>query len=232
MAEPILKRVQRIVSAGLESATDAAERLNGGGMMRHAIREVDQAIDKVKARHEAAKTCSLQASWRQAAIRDQVADLARDARFALDKGREDLAQAAVSRQLDLEEEARRLSQQQSEADREAAQLAATIEELRGRKAQMEQDYAALEIARREAQALGRDPKLDRKVQRAEGAFERARQRVGCTPSVVHQPEGPELQALKEVRREDEIAARMAALRGGGTPAPAAPARGGRRKAAA
>ena len=95
MAEPILKRVQRIVSAGLESAADAAERLNGSGMMRHAIREIDQAMDQVAKRLDSAKACATQADWRRAAIRDQVDALGRDARFALDKGRDDLAEAAV-----------------------------------------------------------------------------------------------------------------------------------------
>lgn len=220
MAEAIFKRMQRAVSAGLESVADAAERLNGNGMMRHAIREVDQAIDHLRGRLETAQSCARQADWRQAAIADQVRDLAQDARFAMEKGREDLAQVALGRQLDLEEQSRQLKRSQREAEREAAQLEASVNELRARKAQMEQDYAALEAAKREAQALGQDPKTERKVKRAEAAFERARSAAGCATSPVHMPAPPEVQEIKAARREDEIAARMAALRG--APAAAAP----------
>ena len=222
MAEPILKRMQRIVSAGLESATDAAERLNGSGMMRHAIREVDQAIDAVKGRLEAANACALQADWRRAAIRDQASALGRDARFAIDKGRDDLAQAAIERQLDLEAEAEQLRQTQTRAEREAGQLQASIDELRQRKTRMEREHAALEAAKREAEAIGNDPATERKVKRAEAAFDRARQAAGCAPSALHAAPTAEAEELAAVRREDEIASRMAALRG--KPAAAAAAK--------
>ena len=225
MAEPILKRVQRIVSAGLESAADAAERLNGSGMMRHAIREVDQAMDQVAKRLDSAKACAMQADWRRAAISDQVDALGRDARFALDKGRDDLAEAAVGRQLDLEAEADQLKQAQAEAEREAAQLQASLDELKARKADMERDYAALEAARREAQALGKDPATERKVKRAEAAFDRARRAAGCGPSALHAAPSPAAEELKAVKRESAVAERLAALRDKPAAAKAKPRRG-------
>jgi len=219
MSEPILKRMQRVVSAGLESAADAAERLNGASLMRHAIREVDQEIAKLRARLDTAKTCAMQADWRQAAIADLVTGLDRDARFAMDKKREDLAQAAVARQLDLEEEARRLAQTRTEAEREAVQLQAGIDDLKARKAQMERDYTALEAAKREAQSLGKTPKVEQKVKRAEAAFERARLATGCATSAVHAAPTPAEEELKTVQRDDALARRMAELRQG--PAPSA-----------
>jgi phage shock protein A len=229
MAEPILKRMQRIVSAGLESAADAAERLNGSGVMRHAISEVDQAIDQLRGRLASAEACARQASWRQAAIRDLVNDLDRDARFAIGKGREDLAQAAVERQLDLEEEARGLKQAETEAGRESALLKASLDELCARKAKMERDYAALEAAKREARALGKDPATETKVKRAEAAFERARKAAGCAPSGIHAAPTAAAEELKAVRREDSVAQRMAALRA--APGPATKAGKGKTKKA-
>jgi phage shock protein A len=214
MGEPILKRMQRVVSAGLESAADAAERLNGSGMMRHAIRELDQAIDKLRKQLDSAEASALQADSEQARIRDQVNELGRDARFAMDKGREDLAQAAVSRQLDFEEEARQLKQSQVEAAREAVQFRASLTELRARKDDMERDYAAFEKARREAQTLGKDPKTELKVKRAEAAFERARAAMKCAPNVAHVTSTEGYDELKVVQREDAIEQRMAALRSG------------------
>lgn len=230
MAEPIFKRMQRIVSAGIESATDAAERLSGGGLMRHAIREVDQAMDGVKKRLDATKARRLQADWRQAEIRDRAADFSRDARFAMDKGREDLARVAVAQQLELEEEAARLAQVQRNAEREAAQLTASLDELRERKAQMEHEYRTLEAAKRDATAAAGDPQVTRKVQRAESAFERARLAAGAASSAADAPTAAAVDEIRAVRREDEIAARLARLRGGAEPAKPKQAAGGRRKA--
>lgn len=228
MAEPILKRMQRIVSAGLENATDAAERLTGGGMMRHAIREIDQAMDGVKKRLDAAKAQGLQADWRQAELRDRAAGLAGDARFALDKGRDDLARVALAQQIELEEEGARLAQVQRDAEREAGQLAASLDELRERKAQMEHEYTALEAAKREAAATAGDPKTARKVQRAEAAFERARLAAGAASGVADAPVRAAVEEIRAARRKDEIAARLDGLRSGAAAAPSSSPRGKRK----
>ena len=54
MAESIFMRVRRLISASVEDAVDAMERAGGPSVMREAIREVDRAIDEVRAEQEAA----------------------------------------------------------------------------------------------------------------------------------------------------------------------------------
>src|SRR3954447_14758960 len=102
MAESIFMRVRRLISASLEDAVDAMERTGGPSVMHEAIREVDRAIDEVRGEQGAAAARRLQAMRQQRMSREKLAALEAQARFAISEKRDDLAEAAVSRQLDLE----------------------------------------------------------------------------------------------------------------------------------
>ena len=80
----------------------------------------------------------------------ELVGLEEKARFALGEGREDLAEAAIARQLDLEGQAERLRAAETDAGREAARLEEGLTALAGRKAQMEEALATFEAAQREA----------------------------------------------------------------------------------
>ena len=73
MAESIFMRVRRLISASVEDAVDAMERAGGPSVMREAIREVDRAIDEVRAEQEAASARRLQAMRQQRMFRDKLA---------------------------------------------------------------------------------------------------------------------------------------------------------------
>ena len=105
MAESVFARVRRLVSAGIEDAVDAMERAGGTGVMREAIREVDRAMDEVRAEQDAAMVRRLQAMRQGRILRGQVAALDEKARVALAADREELAEAALSRQIDFEAQA-------------------------------------------------------------------------------------------------------------------------------
>ena len=61
MAESILARVSRLLSATIEDAVDRMEQAGGDAVMREAIREADRAIDEVQAQLETVMTRRLQA---------------------------------------------------------------------------------------------------------------------------------------------------------------------------
>lgn len=108
MADSIFVRVQRVLSVGVESAAGAAERACGGGLMREAIQQVDRSADEISDELHAAKARRDQAGCRQKGLRARLATLAEQARFAVGKGRDDLAEAALARQLDYEAEIARV----------------------------------------------------------------------------------------------------------------------------
>lgn len=183
MAESIFARVSRIFSATVEDAVDRMEQAGGESVMREAVREADRAIDEVKAQLEATMARRLQAARQQQMLNKRLEELTDKAKFALKEGREDLAEAALSRQLDLEGQGGKLDEIQAQARAEEARLEEGLTALKARKSQMEEALAAYAIAQREA-ALGGDGKTrpersaEKKVDAAEQAFDRAMQGAG------------------------------------------------------
>jgi phage shock protein A len=214
LAEPIYLRVRRVLSASAEEAVDALERATGAGLLREAIRQVDGALDEVRAEHEAQAARAAQAGKQQQEIRARIADLEEKARFALGKGRDDLAEAAVSSQLDLEARIERLDAVQADAAEQIVKLDECVAALGARKAQMVKDLRAFEAARRDegvdSREARRDARIERTVTRAEQAFERV---MASTEDGIGGGENEEkLAEIDAIRREAALAERMAALR--------------------
>ena len=219
MAESLFVRVRRVISASIEDAVDAMERTGGASVMREAIREVDRAMDEVRAEQEAATARRLQAMRQQRMFRGQVAALAEKARFAIAENREDLAEAALSRQLDFEAQAERLDAVQAEAAGEAARLEECLAALAARKSRMEEALAAFETAQRDASLGGDGParpdrRTERRVERAEEAFDRAMAGAGGVAGIgrADAPTAAKVAEIATLQKSAAIAQRMAALR--------------------
>lgn len=228
MSEPIFLRVRRVLSASAEDAVDALERASGASVMRETIRQVARAQDEVRTEQEALAARVAQAKRQQGLARERIGDLNEKARFSLGKGRDDLAEAALSRLLDLEAELARLDRVQADAAEQAVRLDQCAAALAQRKAQMEQALAAFEAARPDNALCGdgparREQALRRKVDRAQETFDRVMAGVGGSPAGRADDEEAEIDAL---RRQAALAERMAALRAAPPPdRGAAPASG-------
>jgi phage shock protein A len=178
MAESIFARVSRLLSATVEDTVDRMEQAGGDAVMREAIREADRAIDQVKAELESTMARRLQAARQQKMLADRGEELATKAKFALDEGREDLAEAALSRQVDFEAQAKELDTLQQQTREEERRLEAGLAALGARKRQMEDALQAYLVSRREAASGGDGPRrpdrsVEKKVDAAEQAFDRA-----------------------------------------------------------
>jgi phage shock protein A len=181
MAESILARVSRLLSATIADAVDRMERAGGGeAVMREAIREVDRAVDQVKAELEGSMVCRLQAARQQRMLTERAEALTAKARFALTERREDLAEAALSRQVEFEAQAKELDAVQQQAREEEQRLEVCVAALSARKRQMEDALQAYLIARREAAHGGGPPgrAVEKQVGAAEQAFHRAMASAG------------------------------------------------------
>jgi phage shock protein A len=183
MAESIFARVSRLLSATVEDAVDRMEQAGGDAVMREAIREADRAIDEVKRQLEATMARRLQAARQHKMLAERVAELTTKAKFALGEGREDLAEAALSRQVDFEEQAKKLAAVQGQAREEEQRLEDGLTALKARKSQMEEALSAYLVSRREAALGGDGPtrperSAEKKVDAAEQAFDRAMSGAG------------------------------------------------------
>jgi phage shock protein A len=212
--ESIFIRVRRVLSASVEDAVDALERASGTSLMRETIRQVARAGDDVRTEQEATAERIAGARRQQEQIRARIADLDGKAQFALGKERDDLAGAAVEKQIDLETELARLDRVQAEAAEQAIRLDECAAALSARKAQMERELAAFEAAQGvdglgRASPSSRDAKLKDKVDRAQETFDRVMASSGGAAAGRADPHEAEIDAL---RREEAVETRLAAMR--------------------
>lgn len=233
MSDSIFVRVQRVVSGGVGSAIDAAERLSGSSVMRQAIRDMDCAIERARSDSEAARAKRLQAAHRLQECRKQLATLKEQAHFALGKERLDLAEAAIARQLDVETRIASLTASETEASASERRLEESVAELKLRRGQMYEELRSFEAAQR-AGASGDegpgslDSQLQRRAERAQEAFERAMDAAGGLSGGRASPEAAaKVAELEALQKEAAIAERLAALRGGGGKGTAAASAGGK-----
>jgi phage shock protein A len=177
MAETIFARVSRLLSATVEDAVDRIEQAGGDAVMREAIREAQRAIDQVKAELESTMARRLQAARQQKMYVDHAEEHTAKAKFAVSQGRDDLAEAALSRQIDFEAQTKKLDAVQQQAREEEQRLENAVTALNARKRQMEDALQAYLISRREAAPGGGPtrpgPSAEKKVDAAEQAFDRA-----------------------------------------------------------
>ncbi|HEV2866903.1 MAG TPA: PspA/IM30 family protein [Allosphingosinicella sp.] len=217
MPESIFARVQRVLSASAESSVDALERVSGTSLMREAIREVDRAAAEIRIEIEANASRRSHAARQQQMLAERLATLDEQARFALGRGRDDLAEAAVARQIDCEAQVVQLKRIQAQTAEEEKRLDECFAALKVRKAQMEKELADFEAARGETR-FGRPrptaaERSREKVARAEATFERAMAAAGA-PGVglMDAEDAAKLAEVEALRKADAIADRLAALR--------------------
>lgn len=183
MAESIFLRVRRILSGTVEDAVDRMEHQGGETVMREAIREVDRAIDEVRSDHDAAVTRRLHAVRQGKLIAEKLDQLTAKARVAIEQGRDDLAEAALTRQVDFEAQLEQIARTQNDSVEIEAKLDDSMTALKARKSQMEDALAAFIVARQEANlggdsAMRGDRSVEKQVERAEAAFDRAMSGAG------------------------------------------------------
>jgi phage shock protein A len=218
MAENILSRVTRLVSGSVNSIVDAVENAAPETIMREAIREVDRAIDDVRAelglaaanKHHANKRL-MEASAKHEALSDQI-------ETAVGEGRDDLAEAAIGRQLDIEAQIPLLENALTEAGERETELEGYVLALQGRKREMENDLDTYLSTRTAggAAAPGMSPEhaADSKADKAESAFNRVlRGKTGLDGSVkADRDTAAKLAELESISRSNRVKERLAALK--------------------
>lgn len=218
MAEAFYMRAKRVVSDGIEGTLDKVERASGTSLMRQAIREVDRAIDKVQREIDDAIDRKVHAASQQQSTLKDAKSWGEKAAFTLAKGRDDLTEGALSRQLDLEAQSKQFEDIKANSKKEAERLGETLTALKARRDEMNQELIEFEKAVRETQLGGTEKadferSIERKVDNAQRAFERS---MGLVAEV----EGSNIDSafaknaaeIDKLQRDSEIEERMAALK--------------------
>ncbi|MEM9277395.1 MAG: PspA/IM30 family protein [Pseudomonadota bacterium] len=217
MTESIFARIKRLVSGSVEDMVDSMERNGGSTVMREAIREIDRVEEDVKNNRDEATARRLQAVRQQQLYREKLDDLQEKAQFAMDEGREDLAEAALHRQMDFEAQIKRLEEVEANAAEMERQFEESLASLEMRKALLQEELEHFEAARMEAGiaedhsgASGRDKM--RRVERAEAAFARAMNGTGNQNMAADAQNASKVAEIDAMQRQEEIHQRMEQMR--------------------
>jgi phage shock protein A len=221
MAETIGSRVGRILSGGLSALISAVENAAPETVMAEAVAEIDRAIEDVRV--ELGRTLGSKhlASTRLMEENARHTDLTEKIALAVKEGREDLAEAAVGQQLDIEAQLPVLESAMTDNEAREQELEGLIAALQAKKRQMRDELAQYRDAQVEAtqiQTSGSGASsgsggVDRKVSQAESAFERVFEMAGKVPagSGDTKTQG-QLAELEELARKNRIQERLAAVK--------------------
>lgn len=217
MAESVFARIKRLVSGSVEDMVDGMERNGGATVMREAIREIDRVEDEVKSQRDEATAKRLQAVRQQQLYREKLEELVEKAQYAMNEGREDLAEAALQRQMDFEAQIANLSETETRTLEQERHYEEAFASLEMRKALLQEELQHYESARVEAgiadgsgPASGQDNL--RRVERAEAAFKRAMDGAGGQSMTTDAANASKVAEIDAMQRQEEIRQRMDQLR--------------------
>lgn len=223
MSETLTQRVGRLIAGSFHSLVDAVENAAPESVMAQAVREIDTAIADVRAdlgtveaqRHLTAKRLT-EESARHETLGEQAA-------FAIEQGREDLAEAALGRQIDIEAQLPVLESRLAALAEDRARLEGYVTALQAKRREM---LEALEDYRKameqKASATGTSTGTSRpgesvndRAERAGAAFDRIFQRqTGLSGTRGAGTNAAQLAELETLSRDNRVAERLAQLKAG------------------
>ncbi len=221
MAENIAGRVGRIISGSLNALVDAVEGAAPEVVMEQAIREIDDAVDDV--RLELGKTSAAKhlANKRLAEKNSEHERLGKSIEVALDEGRDDLAEAAVESQLDIEAQIPVLEQTIVDCNEREKELEGFIAALKGKKREMREELKRFAESRKiEAGEPSADGgtntgnSVNKAIDDATSAFDRVLENSGGVPGLG----GPKaenaarLAELEQLAHDNRVKERLAAIK--------------------
>ncbi len=213
MPETLTTRVGRVIAGSLHALIDRLEEQAPDAMMEQSVREADAVIGEV--RHELGQVSANRhlAQQQHARLNGQHEALAAQIELALAQGREDLAQAAVARQLDIEAQIPVLEATLAEHARQEQELQGYVAALLAKKREMQESLAEFRASRSAAAA---DAGPGGRTGGADGVFERLFQRqtglAGTTRGATGPQHEAQLRELDELVRAHKIAERLARIK--------------------
>lgn len=219
MSDSLKTRVGRVIAGSVHALLDRIEDQAPEATMEQSIREADTVIDDV--RHELGTvSANRHLSQRQHANLNQLhATLAAQIDEAMTAGREDLARAAVARQLDIEAQLPVLETTLAEHARQENELTGFVAALLAKKREMQDALAEFRRSRATAAATATSPSgtgtAAHRIGKVTDAFDRVYERQTGLSGTARQnslQQAAQLKELDDLVRDNKIAERMAQLK--------------------
>jgi phage shock protein A len=223
MADSLKSRVGRVIAGGVHALLDHFEDQAPEAMMEQSIREADGVINDV--RHELGLVAANRhlSQQQHANLNGQHARLSEQLDQALAQQRDDLARAAVARQLDIEVQLPVLENTLSEFSRQEGELQGFVAALLAKRREMEEALLNFRKSRAAAAATapsagaGAGSAAQHRINTVTGAFDRLYERQTGLTATAHGTSLQQAATLKELDdlvRDNKIAERMAQLKAG------------------
>ncbi len=215
MAESLASRVGRIVSGSVHALVKAMEDAAPEAVLEQAIREVEAATDDVRAELGRELAKKHLASTRLAEESRRHEDLAEKLELALKEEREDLAEAAAARQLDIEAQIPVLERTLADCGDREKELEGFVAALQARKRDMAEELRGFIESRTSAspRADAASANPTKRVEKAASAFEKVLERnagvAGGREGLEH---ATKLQELEDLARKNRVRERLEAAR--------------------
>ena len=219
MSETLSRRVGRLVSGGFHALIDAAENLAPEAVMNESIREIERAVDEVRAelgkvlaqKHLAAKKMADESNRHEAIDANLQA--------AIDAGRDDLAEAGIAEQMDIEARLPILENTIADCAAQEKELEGFIAALQAKKREMQQqlqDWRAAQQSMGTGKTVGGNGsdlnRIARDAEKSGNAFDRVMGRQNSVHSSTDAAQLAKLKELEDLSRNNRIAERLAALK--------------------
>lgn len=223
MREKISGRVRRVISGSFNAIVDAVENAAPEVVMEEAIREVEGVVEEVRVELGKVIANKHLANTRLMQAHQKHKDLSKKIELAVNETRDDLAEAAISQQLDVEAQMPILETQISELGSQEKELEGYISALQGKRREMQEELREYRESRREvngevstgeanvpSSTLGHESK----VSRANATFERMLGKAsGFIPvGTSDRKTAAKLSELDDLARQNRIKERLAALK--------------------
>ena len=219
MSETLSRRVGRLVSGGFHALIDAAENLAPEAVMNESIREIENAVDEVRAelgkvlaqKHLAAKKMADESNRHEAIDANLQAAVA--------AGRDDLAEAGIAEQMDIEARLPVLENTIADCAAQEKELEGFIAALQAKKREMQQQLQDWRAAQQSmgtgktASGNGSDlNRIARDAEKSGNTFDRVMGRQNAVHSSTDAAQLAKLKELEDLSRNNRIAERLAALK--------------------
>lgn len=220
MSESITRRVARLVSGSVNALVDAMESSSPETVMEQTIRELDSAIadtrselgQQVAQKHLASKKL-MEENSRYETLSEQL-------NVAVANGRDDLAEAGIAEQMDIEARIPVLEASIADCAAREKELEGFIQALQAKKREMRAELQAF-VKAQQAKASTASPltasnhSAEQKAERAADAFSRVLERSsGIAARDSSLGNAGKLAELEELSRKNRVAERLAALKAG------------------
>ncbi|WOO40044.1 PspA/IM30 family protein [Rubellicoccus peritrichatus] len=223
MNDTISSRIRRIITGTAGSIVSKIEGLAPEAVLEQAIAEVDSALDQVKAELGSITAQKYHVSKAMTKLNEEHGKIEEQTVTAQKEGRKDLLEAAISRQIDIEDQLPTLESQLADLGRQEGELNQAIISLVAKRNEMDDELFDFKQAQKQVAATGEasaeagaapSGNAVARADRADRAFTRVLQDatgVRRTAIKASSEESGKLVELARLNKEARIEARLKAL---------------------